>query len=338
MNESEGQIIAGDERLQKDMTLTIVSGYRFSDAEIGRVAVLGGEYHFTEKADTLPVDVRDRAAIFIGAANHLDEAFFAALPAIRWVHHPAAGVNTNTRWVDWELVRRHQLIVTATRIHETSISEMIVTYMLMLAKQMPGFTAQQRERTYKGLRTRLLSGTTALIVGTGNIGRETARKLTAGFGLRVIGINSDGRPIENCDEVHTLKALPRLAGECDWLIVCLPLTEETRGLIDRAILEKIKPTACLINIARGPIIDEDALVAALKEGRIAGAGLDTFVQEPLPAESPLWTLPNVIITPHVAGSFTGYHARVMDSFLENFRYFKDGRYELMPHRADTKGY
>jgi phosphoglycerate dehydrogenase-like enzyme len=156
--------------------------------------------------------------------------------------------------------------------------------------------------------------------------------------MRIIGINTDGRPVEFCDATHTLADLPRLLPESDAVILTIPVTEKTEYLFDRAMLGCMKKTAFLVNVSRGTLIKEDDLIAALRDKTIAGVGLDTFEKEPLPAESPLWGMENAIITPHVSGGFRRYHARVMDVFLENLDYFMRGEYLTMPGRANEKGY
>jgi phosphoglycerate dehydrogenase-like enzyme len=324
------------------MSITIISQYRFNDKDLARLKAYGIEYHFAERGQEglvqLSEEVRQRAIIYIGSASGQDERFFGLCPAIHWIHHPAAGINNEAHWIDWELMKRHGVTVTASRIHAAVISELIVTYMLMLAKNMPSFVKKQKEKNYKGHPVTLINQTTALVLGMGTIGRETARKLKVAFNMRVLGINTDGRQVDHCDRCYPLAALPDIIGTCDFLIITMPLTEKTKHVIDKNILQKMKRTAFLINIGRGALINEPDLIEALRSQQIAGAGLDVFEREPLPLDSPLWEMDNVVLTPHIAGVFSGYSAGVMNAFLENLEFFVRGDVLHMPSRANEKGY
>jgi len=163
-----------------------------------------------------------------------------------------------------------------------------------------------------------LKGQTAVILGLGKIGTEIAR-LAQALGLTVVGVRrGPRRPGDPVDELHPPAALAALLGRCDWLVIACPLTPETRGLVDAGLIAKLPRAARIINVARGEIVDEPALIAALQDRRLAGAYLDVFATEPLPPESPLWDLPNVIVTPHSAGAAAGNDERVLEIFLENF--------------------
>jgi len=169
-----------------------------------------------------------------------------------------------------------------------------------------------------------LCGKTLGIVGLGGIGSEVAKRAKA-FGMRVIATRRrPDRRSEFADEVRGADELGWLLGESDFVAVCSALTHETRHLIGAEELKRMKATAYLINIGRGGLVDEGALVAALRGGEIAGAGLDVFEREPLPSESPLWEMPNVMITPHDAGSSPRSHERLMEVFLENLRRYVAG--------------
>jgi phosphoglycerate dehydrogenase-like enzyme len=156
--------------------------------------------------------------------------------------------------------------------------------------------------------------------------------------MTTIGVNSDGRPVEYFDVTCTLDGLDAVLPRADFVICTSVLVKATRNMIDAARIKLMKPTAFIINPSRGGLIVEDDLIAALKERRIAGAGLDTFAVEPLPASSPLWDLDNVIITPHVSGGRPDYNSAVIDRLLENLEHFRAGRRDLMTGVANTKQY
>jgi phosphoglycerate dehydrogenase-like enzyme len=171
------------------------------------------------------------------------------------------------------------------------------------------------------------------IVGMGPIGVEVAR-LAGALGIRPIGLRRSVRGDEPC-ETWTLDRLPELAGLVDALVLAVPLADETRGLVDRTILRALRPGALLVNVARGEVVDEGALVDALADGHLGGAALDVFAVEPLPEDSPLWDLPNVIVTPHASGSTASSGDRAADIFVENLARYAAGealRNEVAPER------
>jgi phosphoglycerate dehydrogenase-like enzyme len=162
-----------------------------------------------------------------------------------------------------------------------------------------------------------------LIIGLGQIGQAIAER-AAVFGMHVVGSRRSGAAVPGVSAVVPADGWRPLLGEADYVVIAAPLTPETRGMIGAAELATMRPDAYLINIARGEIVDEAALIAALQSGRIAGAGLDVFNVEPLPAESPLWGLPNVFITPHISWNSPAVLPRTLDLFLDNLRRYRDG--------------
>ncbi len=195
--------------------------------------------------------------------------------------------------------------------------------MLAVVKRLPEFFAQQGERRWHKLGLRELRGLTVGIIGLGDIGGEIAR-LCRAFGMRVLGLRRHPRPYEHADEVLGPDRLHDLLAHSDFVVITCPLTEETRGLIGRAELAAMNPDAWLINVARGAIVDEEALLEALRERKIGGACLDVFTEEPLPEDSPFWDLPNVIITPHNSWSSPHIQEREVDLFLDNLRRYVAG--------------
>jgi len=203
-----------------------------------------------------------------------------------------------------------------------------VTGLLALARRLPQWwAAQQRAEWAPLLGADVppdLRGQKAVIVGTGYIGANIARLLRA-VGMKTIGIRKRVQPTEHFDEVRALDEIDALLPACDWLVLACPLTPETRGLMDARRLALLRPDAGLVNIARGEIVDEAALADALASQRLGRAYLDVFVTEPLARESPLWKLPNVMVSPHNAGASTGTYARGVEIFLKNLDNYVQGR-------------
>lgn len=263
-----------------------------------------------------------REAQILFAAYELPTDILQRAPALRWIHIVAAGVE---RWLGAGLLEREGLIFTSGQGPTARpIAEYILMAMLMLAKNAPRYVRQQDERRWQGHRGSELLGKTLGIVGLGTIGGEAAR-LAKAIGCRVVAVRRSAEQArENTDGVDLLlpaRELPRLLAESDFVALCAPATPETQHLIDAEALRQMKPTAYLINISRGSLIDEAALVAALKAGKIAGAALDVFEPEPLPPESELWSLAQVLITPHVSNASEHFARRATELFIDNL-----GRY------------
>jgi D-2-hydroxyacid dehydrogenase (NADP+) len=203
-----------------------------------------------------------------------------------------------------------------------------VTGLLALARRLPHWwAAQQRAEWAPLLGAEVppdLRGQTAIIVGTGYIGANIARLLKA-VGMTTIGIRKRVQPTDHFDKVHAIPAIDALLPTCDWLVLACPLTPETRGLVDARRLALMRPSAGLVNVARGEVVDEAALAAALAARRLGRAYLDVFTSEPLPRESPFWALPNVMISPHNAGASTGTYARGVEIFLRNLDAYVRGQ-------------
>ncbi len=245
-------------------------------------------------------------------------------PKLKWFHASSAGLD---RLPGTDIWNSNIIITGSSGIHATVISEFALGTMLALVKKTALACENKRCHVWKRYRTGSLYGTTLGIVGLGHIGREVAR-LAKAFGMKVIATRRSVKGPRRARHVDLLLPgceLHQLLSLSDFVVISVPLTPATRHLIGQAELNAMKPSAFLINIARGEIIDENALTAALQEGRIAGAGLDVTAPEPLPAESPLWNSPNVIITPHVSGSMDDYMEQATRLFLENLTRFRQGR-------------
>ncbi len=264
----------------------------------------------------------DEVEIIAGPVPH--ELVLRA-PKLEWFQQWGAGA-------DWlmrrpEALSRRFVLTNVSGIHAIPISEHILALMLAFARSLPAsIRAEERhhwlDRGEK--RTFELAGGTLLLVGVGAIGARTAQ-LAHALGMRVLGIRR--HPAETTAGVDKMAGpgeLAALLSEADFVVLTVPLTRETRGLIGERELKAMRPGAYIINIGRGGTIDEAALLQALRAGRIAGAGLDVFENEPLPADSPFWDMPNVIVTAHYAGATPLYNQRALDVFIENLRRYRAG--------------
>ncbi len=336
--------------------MRVLSTQRFGPEDIARLEAAGCTYTYVEPGGdphtapsdlfhanvyALPEALRTEVRILVTPSFHVTARLLEALPNLRWVHHPGAGVNSGEFWTPWDLLESRQIVVTTAKIHAVPISEWILAAMLALSKNLKRYAERQKAHIYhdeERLSNILLEGKTALIIGTGHVGAETGRKLKLAFHMRTLGVNSDGRPVEYFDETYTLQHLDALLPRADYVICTTALVEATRGMIHAERLARMKPTAFIINPSRGGLIVERDLIRALQAGRIAGAALDTFEVEPLAADSPLWDLPNVLITPHCSGGRPDYQTAVMDCLLGNLEAFRANRRDLMDQVANIKRY
>lgn len=245
-----------------------------------------------------------------------------ALPRLRWVQTISAGISPAV--LEALRARPEVILTNATGVFDIPIAETVLTYILMIVKRMPEFMAQQREHRWHKLPLRELRGLTVGIIGLGGIGREVARRCQA-LGMRVIATRR--HPEQGAPYVEALfppARLDELLAQSDFVVLSVPLTPETHHLIHAERLQVMRPDAWLINIARGAVVDEAALIAALREKRIGGAALDVTESEPLPADSPLWELPNVMLTPHNSWSTPYLEERQKDLFLDNLARYLNG--------------
>jgi phosphoglycerate dehydrogenase-like enzyme len=255
--------------------------------------------------------------------NTIDREFVEAAPKLKWFQVINAGVD---RMAEQGLLGGAFVVTNVSGLAAVAIAEYVIGTMLMLCKGLHTSVRDQAAHKWNFRFTAELKGSTVGIAGMGAIGRETARRARA-FGMRVVASRrsvAPGQRDDDCDLLVPYSELDTLLAESDYLVLCVPLTVETTGLIGAAELAKMKPTASIINIARGAVVDQPALIQALKDGTIAGAALDVTEPEPLPAESELWDLPNVIITPHISGAVQSYGTRATEIFLRNLRHFVAG--------------
>jgi phosphoglycerate dehydrogenase-like enzyme len=282
-----------------------------------------------ELADVRHVTAGDLAAALPGADalfvwDFLSDAVPAAWPPTggpRWVHIASAGVD---RLLSTELVAGDTIVTNSRGVFEQPIADYVLALVLCFAKDLATTLRHQTEHRWQHRETEPVAGRRALVVGTGPIGRAIGRRLTL-LGLRVTGA---GRTACTADpdlgDIVGTAGLPAALAEADYVVLAAPLTDATRGMIDAAALAAMRPTARLINVGRGALVVEADLVAALRDGVIAGAALDVFAEEPLPASSPLWRLPNVVVSPHMSGDLIGWREELVTVFLDNLRRFTGG--------------
>jgi phosphoglycerate dehydrogenase-like enzyme len=222
------------------------------------------------------------------------------------------------------------VLLTSTRgIHGPQMSELAILLMLALTRRFPDTIRNQDKALWDRWPCDLLWQKKVGILGLGAVGEEIARKCRA-FGMTVYGANRSKKPVDAVDRYFGLDGLLTVAAEVDYLIVVVPLTPETRGMVGAEVISAMKPSAFLLNLARGPVVDEEALIRALESKAIAGAALDVFDEEPLPQNHPFWKMKNVIVTPHIGGASTSYAGQVLPIFKENLRrYFRGERHSLI---------
>ena len=307
----------------RDRSIVVVQGAASADDVPGIRAIENeAELRFAVTSAALAEALRG-ADVLLGW--RFDEAglgdVFPGADGLRWIHWCGAGVDA----VLFPALVESDVALTNSRgIFDRAMAEFVLGLVLCFAKRFPETVRHQDERRWEHRLGEMMVGGRVLVVGVGSIGREIAR-LLARAGMHVEGLGRRARASHpDFAVVHPRAALLDVLPRADYVVIVVPLTDETRGLFGARELAAMKPTARLINVARGAILDEDALVDALRAKRIAGAALDVTAVEPLPAESPLWAMPEVIISPHMSGDFVGYPDALVTAFVENFRRYRRG--------------
>jgi len=245
----------------------------------------------------------------------------ALLKNLKWIQTFSAGVNTLPLQ---EIKERGILLTNSSGVHGPQMTDHIMGMILSFSRALLPSIRNQNEKNWKvDYPLSELTGKEMLIVGAGSIGQLLAKKAKA-FDMNVVGLKRTVEDLENFDEVRPLNELQRSMKTADYVVILAPLTKETRGLIGKEELALMKEDAVLINLARGPLVDEGELIKALKEKKIRGAGLDVFSREPLPSDSPLWELDNIILTPHLGGFSDVSNERSIELISENIRRYYAG--------------
>jgi phosphoglycerate dehydrogenase-like enzyme len=325
------------------MASKVISTYRFTPESL---------HMLQQAASTEIICVTDQEDLY----THLPEAeilcSFAVpenwrqlAPNLRWLQYPGAGVDS-LRASGLLDPQSGVIVTTATGIHATTISEYVFGSMLMFNWNWPQMVRLQdghvwaKSAGWYSLGGRELAGQTLGIVGMGSIGRRIAQ-LGRAFGMRVVGSRrsfAEGNATDpDLDQSYPPDRLHEMLSTCDYIVLAVPLTSETEHMIGEAELRAMKPTTYLVNIARGHVINEAALIKALREGWIAGAGLDVTETEPLPSHSPLYGMPNVILTPHIAGVSVHYEQRLAQLFADNLQRYRAGQ-PLLNRFEPARGY
>jgi phosphoglycerate dehydrogenase-like enzyme len=286
-------------------------------------------FRLDEDGEARWADLLGRAEVVFGIPREDPRCLAAAIrenAGIRWVQAMAAGAGEQvaaTGLTEDEL--RRVVFTSASGVHAVPLAEFAMMGLLVFRRSVPRLVESARERVWRDHEpVAELRGATALIVGVGAIGREIAR-LCQAFGMHVVGVRRRPGDEDHVDEMYGPDELGRLVAEADAVIVTLPHTPGTARMIDREMVESMRPGAIFVNVGRGGVVDEEALAAALADRRIAGAALDVFETEPLPRESPLWSLPNVIVSPHSAALSVHENERIVELFCDNIGRYLDGR-------------
>lgn len=274
-------------------------------------------------------------------ADLLAKALPGADGLLCWEAAPAAVAGAlacadRLTWLQWPFIGvdgivpvlrdRPEIVLTNARgVFEEPIAEYVLGLVLAMAKDLPGTLAMQAKRQWGFRKTETIAGKRALVVGVGGVGRAIGALLRS-VGMEVTGVGRKARPGDSVfTQITPMAELPSRVSTFDYVIAAAPLTPETRGMFSATVFEHMRPTTRFINIGRGELVDEQAVLAALKGGKLAGAALDVFEQEPLPADSPLWSLDRVIISPHMAGDVIDTLERLANLFRDNLERFVEGR-------------
>ena len=292
------------------MTLPEAKGARLSQADCDRLTVT-----------------------FIDRDIRFDEQLYAAYGAavttsnsLKWIHFTSSGIGQQP--FAPALDAKGVTMSSSTGSNAEPVAQTGFTGLLMLARGFPGYMEGQRKHEWRPLRGATLPpdlrGQTVIIIGVGAIGKLFAGYARA-FGLKVIGVRRSPQQADDpVDEMFTPAQLKDVLPRAEWVVIACPLTKETRNLVNADAFKRMKKGSCLINIGRGEVMDEAAFIDAIRSGHLAGAAIDAHRQEPLPADSPLWDLPNVIVSPHNASASTGNEKRCAEMFIANFGHWARG--------------
>ncbi len=278
------------------------------------------------------VDHHSKVGPYIGSADmlvsfgvQLADHVYREGAKLKWIQALGTGVDGIT---DQPSLREDVLVTNMHGLHGDSMPESAVLSLLALARNLPRSLRNQGQRKWERFPTGLLKGKTVGILGIGAIAESLAPKCKA-FGMTVVGITSARREVPGIDRMFLRDELEQAVKGLDFLVVLTPYTPETRGILGAKVFAAMKPRSVLVNLARGGVVDEAALLDALKEGRIAGAALDVFATEPLPQDHPFWTMENVIVTPHLGGFHDQYPEQALPTVEENVRRFLAGDIDNM---------
>jgi phosphoglycerate dehydrogenase-like enzyme len=298
----------------------------------------GHQFIQLQNYDRVPQEIAD-TDVFIGLSLRPEQ--FAAAKRLRWIHSPAAAVH---QLMYPELIKSSVALTNSTGVHGPVVAEHAITLLLALAKRLPQAMQYQAKHEWSqnqlwqgSPRPREVADSTVLVIGMGSIGREFAARAKA-LGMRILAIRENpAKGLDGADAVYGSAQIDDVLPQADYVLLCTPVTPATTGIMNAARLGKMKPDAYLINVARGPLIDEAALLDTLQHRRIAGAALDVFNQEPLPADSPFWSLDNILVTPHTAAVTDRLWERHYRLIVDNMKRFLAGE-RLLNEVDKSRGY
>jgi phosphoglycerate dehydrogenase-like enzyme len=276
--------------------------------------------HFSKAAPFMP-----ETEILVTFGPMLRDEVFASASKLKWIQALGTGIDGV---IDQPSLRKDVIITNIRGIHGEPVSEAAILGMLALSRRLPDSVRYQDKRSWTRWPPRLVDGKTVGIYGVGLIAEALAPRCAA-LDMTVIGFTSTRRELPGFDRMHLRSELIKYAGELDYLVLLVPYSEETHHCINARVFAAMKPSSYLINLARGGIVDETAMIEALESGTIAGAALDVFQEEPLPPEHPLWTTKNVIITPHLGGFCDVYAERALPTIEHNMGCFLRGEFDDM---------
>ncbi|MFN3146623.1 MAG: D-2-hydroxyacid dehydrogenase [Paracoccaceae bacterium] len=259
------------------------------------------------------------AEAIMGIGPQLPPALFAATTRLEWVQTLTTGIDN---FLHMKELPEGVPVTNIVGVQGPQMSEATMALMLALARDLPGVLRAQAEARWDRRMQIALHGKTLCLLGLGSIA-ETLTVYARTFGMRVIGVSDGRREAPGVERIYPRAALAEAAGEADFLVVLVPLTPETRHIVDARVLAAMKPGGFLLNMARGGCVDPAALIEALEAGRIAGAALDVFERTPLPPDDPLWTAPNLIISPHVGGYADIYADQCLPTVIENLKIYAE---------------
>jgi phosphoglycerate dehydrogenase-like enzyme len=298
----------------------------------------GHQFIQLQNYDRVPQEIAD-TDVFIGLSLRPEQ--FAAAKRLRWIHSPAAAVH---QLMYPELIKSSVALTNSTGVHGPVVAEHAITLLLALAKRLPQAMQYQAKHEWSqnqlwqgSPRPREVADSTVLVIGMGSIGREFAARAKA-LGMRILAIRENpAKGLDGADAVYGSAQIDDVLPQADYVLLCTPVTPATTGIMNAARLNKMKPDSYLINVARGPLIDEAALLDTLQHRRIAGAALDVFNQEPLPADSPFWSLDNILVTPHTAAVTDRLWERHYRLIVDNMKRFLAGE-RLLNEVDKSRGY
>ena len=310
------------------MQILVMTGMtlpEISEADLAKIREAGGPETVIRVAHT-PAEARAAAPETEVLLGWIDPELLAAMPRLRWVHGTASGVDQFVfpAFVEHAAILTGEKGLVGPHLADHAFALLLGLTRRVAAAAQAGPASWEARLDYRRVAIEL-DGLTMGIVGFGGTGREVARR-AQGFGMEVLAVDRDVvANTPNVPLVRQMNWLPRLLEQSDVVTICAPLTDETRGLFNADVFAQMQPGAILVNVTRGEIVDGEALLAALQSGRLGGACLDVFPEEPLPPAHPFWTMENVVMTPHTAGASQRRAARNLERFVGNVRRFRRGQ-------------